>query len=201
VIQGSEFFIILLVALVVMGPQRLPEMARKVGQWTAELRRTAADLRAGLEAEVSDFQEISRELKAPLGDITTVAKDTAEAANTVAKPVSPGGPTIQRAPATERPAGATDGGPLAWTGPRPASGPTPEDALADLDQIERSGEPISGEPAPSGQPSGQPLADTSQADPAPDPADEVDDGHADDAVSADRRGGGPSAGPPHEATG
>ena len=200
-IQGSEFFIILLVALVVMGPQRLPEMARKVGQWTAELRRTAADLRAGLEAEVSDFQEISKELKAPLGDITAVARDTTDAANRVIKPVNPGGPTVQRtSQAAEQPDDAAPGEALAWTGPQPRSGPTPEDAMADLEEIERSGEPIVGE-AGEVEP-GEPRVDPSTADPKHDPVAPVEEGQpADDPVPAEERRGAPSTEPPHEALG
>jgi Sec-independent protein translocase protein TatA len=37
-LQGGEIIIILLLALVVLGPTRLPELARKLGEWTAELR-------------------------------------------------------------------------------------------------------------------------------------------------------------------
>lgn len=178
-IQGSEFFVILLVALVVMGPQRLPEMARKVGRWTAELRRTAADLRAGLEAEVGDLQEISRELKAPLGEVTTVAKDTADAANQAIKPVSRGGPTPRPAPATD--ADEVHGNPLAWTGPTPTSGPTAEDAMSDLEEIDRTGRPLSDTPA------------TGPQEPVPEAAVEEGAG-ADDADHEGRR-------PPREATG
>ena len=46
-LQGGEIIIILLLALVVLGPTRLPELARKLGEWTAELRSAARDLRQG----------------------------------------------------------------------------------------------------------------------------------------------------------
>ena len=54
-LQGGEIIIILLVALVVLGPQRLPEVARKIGQWSAELRQAARELRSGLEKEVAEL--------------------------------------------------------------------------------------------------------------------------------------------------
>jgi len=41
----SELLIILVVALIVMGPQKLPEIARKLGRGMAEFRRTSEDLR------------------------------------------------------------------------------------------------------------------------------------------------------------
>lgn len=85
-IGGMEFVVILLVALLVLGPDKLPGAARQVGQFMGEFRRIAAG-----------FQN---ELKTAL--------DEEEAA---AKPRSPGGPTDRRvidADAEERPAPADD---------------------------------------------------------------------------------------------
>lgn len=47
-ISGAEVMVILLVALIVLGPDRLPQVARKAGQIFAELRRVSA----GFEAEM-----------------------------------------------------------------------------------------------------------------------------------------------------
>ena len=96
-LQGGEVIIILILALVVLGPSRLPEVARKLGKWTAELRASAREVRRGLEAEVAD-------LKQPIEDIKRDIE------------------------------GSGLGG-LEWTGPKPVSGPTPEDAMADLERI------------------------------------------------------------------
>jgi len=159
VIQGSELFVILLVALVVMGPQRLPEMARKLGAWTAELRRAANEIRAGIEAEVGDVREIAHDLKAPLDEVTSVMKDTAADASEVTKSIE-------------------------WTGPKPHSGPTPEDAMADLQEIEATGEPLTDAPSPT------PSADASETPAADDTATEasetpLEEDSADDALEAD----------------
>ena len=40
-----ELILILVVALIVFGPQRLPELARSLGKGLAEFRRASADLR------------------------------------------------------------------------------------------------------------------------------------------------------------
>ena len=68
-LQGGEIIIILLLALVVLGPTRLPELAKKLGEWTAELRSAARDLRRGLEAEVADIKQVGEDLKAPLDEL------------------------------------------------------------------------------------------------------------------------------------
>lgn len=109
-LQSGEIVIIALLALVVFGPKRLPEMARKVGRWTAELRSAAREITAGLQAEVDDLRQVGEELRTPLDE---VKKPLGEIKNEVA------------------------GSGMAWTGPKPISGPTPEDAMRDLEEMNR----------------------------------------------------------------
>ena len=47
-----ELFALAAVALVVIGPRRLPEVARQAGRFMAEIRRTTYDLRTTLDAEL-----------------------------------------------------------------------------------------------------------------------------------------------------
>lgn len=47
-ISGAEVMIILLVALIVLGPDRLPQVARKAGQMMGELKKVTS----GFEAEM-----------------------------------------------------------------------------------------------------------------------------------------------------
>ncbi|CAN5806851.1 hypothetical protein BH23ACT5_BH23ACT5_07820 [soil metagenome] len=113
-LQGSEIIIILLVALVVLGPKRLPEMARKLGNWSAELRRAARDFRVGLESEVADLKEVGEDLRGPIGEAKNALRD-------VTRDVSETTGDLRR---------------LDWVGPDPATGPTAANALEDLDEIE-----------------------------------------------------------------
>lgn len=62
-LQGGEIILILLLALIVLGPTRLPDLARKVGKWTSELRSAARQITRGLEAEVSDIKSVKDELE------------------------------------------------------------------------------------------------------------------------------------------
>ena len=46
-----ELFVILLVGLLVLGPKRLPEIARSLGRGLSEFRRASSDLRQSLALE------------------------------------------------------------------------------------------------------------------------------------------------------
>ncbi|MEI2817826.1 MAG: twin-arginine translocase TatA/TatE family subunit [Microthrixaceae bacterium] len=50
----GEVMIILVVALVVLGPDRLPEMARTIGAWVAKARRIAANLEGEMREVLDD---------------------------------------------------------------------------------------------------------------------------------------------------
>src|SRR5262245_1721982 len=54
----TEMVVILVIALVVLGPKRLPELARTLGRTLAEFRRTATDLRREF-AEVAEDTRIA----------------------------------------------------------------------------------------------------------------------------------------------
>jgi sec-independent protein translocase protein TatA len=55
----GEILLILVVALIVFGPRRLPEMGRTVGRSLREFRRAASDLRAEIETDM-DVEESPR---------------------------------------------------------------------------------------------------------------------------------------------
>jgi TatA/E family protein of Tat protein translocase len=52
-IGGPELVVIFIVALLIFGPRKLPELGRMVGKSLAEFRRAANDLRDSLETEVA----------------------------------------------------------------------------------------------------------------------------------------------------
>ena len=64
-VSPAELLTIAVVALVVLGPRRLPELSRKAGKALRELKDTADELRRGIEAENasgSDLGEVRRSL-------------------------------------------------------------------------------------------------------------------------------------------
>lgn len=55
-----EVLVVGVIALIVFGPQRLPEIARTVGKTMAQLRRMAADVRSEFESGM-DMDSIADE--------------------------------------------------------------------------------------------------------------------------------------------
>lgn len=56
----SHLVIIFLVALIVFGPEKLPELARNFGKVMAEFRRATGDLRAGFEEHMRELERETR---------------------------------------------------------------------------------------------------------------------------------------------
>ena len=50
----TEILLILVVALLVLGPKRLPEAARSLGRSMAEFRRASSEIRSSLNLEAPD---------------------------------------------------------------------------------------------------------------------------------------------------
>ena len=61
----SELILIGIVALIFLGPRRLPEIARKIGRVMADLRGTANEFKQTWEREV-DFEEETKALRLDL---------------------------------------------------------------------------------------------------------------------------------------
>jgi sec-independent protein translocase protein TatB len=61
-VAPSEFFLIILVALVVIGPKDMPRVLRTVGKWVGKARGIASQFRSGFddmvrEAELDDMEK------------------------------------------------------------------------------------------------------------------------------------------------
>ena len=65
-IGGSEWFVIGLVALLVVGPERLPGLLRQLGKWVTKARGMANEFRSSFEdmARQSELDELRKEVEA-----------------------------------------------------------------------------------------------------------------------------------------
>lgn len=60
-VGGGEILVILLVALVFLGPERLPDVARQLGKARGEVRK----IRDGVEREIRDAMKPAPDLDEP----------------------------------------------------------------------------------------------------------------------------------------
>ena len=72
-IGTTELLLIGIVALIFLGPRRLPEIARKAGKIMAEFRGTASDFKETWEKEVN-FEEEAKALRLDEPEQTTVPR-------------------------------------------------------------------------------------------------------------------------------
>jgi sec-independent protein translocase protein TatB len=79
-ISWHEYMLIAVVALIVIGPKELPRVLRAVGQWTAKVRRMAAEFQGQFqealrEAEMADLKKevdnLSEQAKGFTSDFTS----------------------------------------------------------------------------------------------------------------------------------
>jgi sec-independent protein translocase protein TatB len=73
----SELVAVSLIALIVLGPKRLPEVARTAGRWMGQLRRFIADVKLDLDREIHS-EELSelRKLKQELDSTRRLMQNT-----------------------------------------------------------------------------------------------------------------------------
>src|SRR5215213_2850470 len=65
----QEMFIVLVVAMVIFGPSRLPELAGQVGRWVRDFRRMSSDLTGEFEKTFAEVDEVKKTFKRELQGI------------------------------------------------------------------------------------------------------------------------------------
>ena len=74
----AEMLIIGIVALLVIGPERLPDVARKVGSWVARVRRFVTNVRSDVEREfrTDELQRMLKQQQDELQSLKDVVNET-----------------------------------------------------------------------------------------------------------------------------
>lgn len=81
-----ELLLILAVALIVLGPKKLPEMARALGRGLAEFRRTTDDVKREMQAAADEVDERPENGNASTSTASAEPSGEGEPANTIAPP-------------------------------------------------------------------------------------------------------------------
>ena len=98
-IGGSEFILLCLIGLLILGPERLPRVARQLGRWVGKARQMTRSLQRQLEEELdaeknlgfdpADLKNLDpTRLVTPRDDDTYSPMHVEEEASTTAEPPS-----------------------------------------------------------------------------------------------------------------
>ena len=79
----SEVVIIAIIALVILGPERLPKVARTIGFWVGKARRMVADVKTDIdremrESELADLRKLGDEISDVKNEFQSAAGEVAD---------------------------------------------------------------------------------------------------------------------------
>jgi sec-independent protein translocase protein TatA len=94
-----ELIVIFLVALLVFGPRKLPELGKSLGKGLAEFKRASDDLKRTIEDEIQQGKHQVSEIR---DEVASARQQATELRNTVTA-TPPGPPPAPPAPSLEEP--------------------------------------------------------------------------------------------------
>lgn len=87
-LSGTEILVILLVALMLLGPDKLPDAARQIGKWTAEFRRVTSgfqeELRSAVDSVTEPLTSTVNEVRSSLTGALNPTSTSGQGSSTVA---------------------------------------------------------------------------------------------------------------------
>ena len=87
-IGPQELLIILVIALIVVGPQRLPALGRSIGRGLRELRKAQDEVKRTIQVNLDDEPPNGRSGARPTGRVRPGGRDDAHAADPSAEPAT-----------------------------------------------------------------------------------------------------------------
>lgn len=76
---STEIVFILLLALILFGPRRLPEIARQMGKFMAEFRKASSDFQAQIQDEIRKLEleeaDPRKHLEPAVGEVKKIVDD------------------------------------------------------------------------------------------------------------------------------
>jgi sec-independent protein translocase protein TatA len=93
-----ELILIFLVALLVFGPRKLPELGKSLGRGLADFKRASEDLKRTIEDEI---EQGKHQVSAVRDEVSSVREQVGELRNTVASTAAAGASASPVSPASE----------------------------------------------------------------------------------------------------
>ena len=120
---GAELLIILVLALLLFGPRKLPDIGRTLGKGLTEFRKATSEFKANLEREV-DLTDV-KEARDTLREAKQEIRSTIDGAKSLDVPSPPPAPKPARLSSEDAgPEPTTD--PESTTDPEPTTDPDPD---------------------------------------------------------------------------
>jgi sec-independent protein translocase protein TatA len=110
-----ELILIFIVALLVFGPKKLPEIGKSIGKGLAEFKRASDDLKRTIEHEIEQGKNEAASVKEQFSEVKTSLQETVSASTAYAADGGPAPEPAASAPPAAAPAGtppATDSRPI-----------------------------------------------------------------------------------------
>lgn len=97
-----ELVLIMVIALIVIGPERLPEVARNVGRWVGKARGMVRSVKAEIDRELAaeELQRVLSKQAASVDPFEMIEKATSPAPTQTAVPAPEPSPSAPAANAT-----------------------------------------------------------------------------------------------------
>ena len=109
-----EILLILAIALIVIGPKKLPDLAKSMGRAMREFKKATSELKESMEidTELGDVKKAFNEMGEDIKDATDITgsykPSSSEKPATEKPPVPPEDPAAQRPPAEDPPPASDD---------------------------------------------------------------------------------------------
>ena len=89
-IGWQELIILMLIALIVVGPKDLPRIVKTAGQWMGKARGYARDFQRTIEeaADATEIDAVKKEIDEANRELTTAHRDVAEGADAIKRDVA-----------------------------------------------------------------------------------------------------------------
>jgi sec-independent protein translocase protein TatB len=97
-----ELILIAVVALIVLGPKRLPDLAKSMGRAVREFRKATSELKETLQVD-SEFTEVKKAFQDFQSDVNRTVQSEGERKET---PADPQPPAVPAGPEPEKPSSA-----------------------------------------------------------------------------------------------
>ena len=153
-IGWQEIIILMLIALIVVGPKDLPRIVKTAGQWMGKARGYARDFQRTIEeaADATEIDAVKKEIDEANRELATAKRDVNEGADAVKRDVTESTDSVNKMlkedvmPSSKTASAKANGGQAAPASPAAEPGPAAAQAAPAASPGEAQGDGADGSP-------------------------------------------------------